>query len=336
MQEQNPLMTLAIFLAVISMATASAWALMIRMPGQSHAGAPAPQDAGTQAMAERLEREVRVLAGGIGERSVWNPAGLERAARHIEQALQSAGYATAPHAYESHGVSVRNIEASLRGTELPEEIVLVGAHYDSVRGTVGANDNGSGVAALLEIARQLAGAPLARTVRFVAFVNEEPPHFNLGDMGSRHYADMAIGRGDRIVAMFSLETIGCYFDEPGSQRYPFPFNLIYPDTGDFIGFVGNIASRALVRRSLGIFRDTTPFPSEGVAAPAWIPGVAWSDHASFWRHGVPAVMVTDTAPFRYPYYHTTDDRPEHLDYARMAVVTEGLTRVVRTLAAEGI
>ena len=135
--------------------------------------------------------------------------------------------------------------------------------------------------------------------------------------------------------MFSLETIGCYLDEPGSQRYPFPFNLFYPAAGDFIGFVGNVGSRRLVRRAIDVFRRQARFPSEGVAAPGWIPGVSWSDHASFWPYGYSAVMVTDTALYRYPHYHSPEDRPRHLDYARMARVVTGLVRVVSTIAEEG-
>jgi Zn-dependent M28 family amino/carboxypeptidase len=209
---------------------------------------------------------------------------------------------------------------------------VIGAHYDSVAGTAGANDNASGVAALLELGRLLKKTKPERTVRLVAFVNEEPPWFQTEEMGSLVYARRAKKRGERIVAMLALETIGCYSDLPKSQHYPAPFNMFYPDTGNFIAFVGNLRSRSLLRRAIGTFRATTPFPSEGVAAPESISGIGWSDHWSFWQEGYPALMVTDTAPFRYLHYHESEDTPEKLDYERMARVVTGLGRVAMELA----
>ena len=153
-------------------------------------------------------------------------------------------------------------------------------------------------------------------------------------MGSNLYAARAQAQGKRIEAMLSLETMGYFTDQPGSQGYPFPFSLFYPDTGNFIGFVGNLSSRRLVRRAIGAFRVSTAFPSEGVAAPSGMEGVHWSDHWSFWEAGYPAIMVTDTAPFRYPHYHTATDTPEQLDYTGLARVTGGLAEVVEVLASE--
>jgi Zn-dependent M28 family amino/carboxypeptidase len=212
---------------------------------------------------------------------------------------------------------------------MPDQIIIVGAHYDSVLGSPGANDNGSGVASLLEISRLLAGKKPARTVRLVAFTNEEPPWL---DMGSRVYASRSRGRKENIVGMLSLETMGYYSEAPNSQEYPFPFSFFYPHTANFIGFVGNIRSRHLVRLSLATFRNTTQFPSEGTAAPGWITGIGWSDHWSFWREGFRAIMVTDTAFFRYDPYHTRKDTPEKIDYDRLARVTKGLAEVVVELA----
>ena len=183
-----------------------------------------------------------------------------------------------------------------------------------------------------ELARLLAGQQLARTVRFVAFVNEEAPLFQTDAMGSWLYVRRSRARGEQVVAMLSIETIGFYSDIVGSQHYPFPFGLLYPRTGNFIGFVGNIASRALVRRSIAAFRQHTPFPSECVAAPGWMTGIGWSDHWAFWREGYPGVMVTDTALFRYAPYHTRGDTPDQINYERMARVVAGLARVVTTLA----
>jgi Zn-dependent M28 family amino/carboxypeptidase len=202
-----------------------------------------------------------------------------------------------------------------------------------VTGAPGANDNGSGVAGVLALARRFAGKPCARTLRFVAFVNEEPGHFQTELMGSWVYARRCKERGDRIAAMVSLETIGCFFHEPGTQSYPAPgLGLCYPTTGNFIAFVGDLSSRKLVRRAIGSFRRGAEFPSEGAALPASIPGIGWSDHWAFWQHGYPAIMVTDTAPFRYPHYHLRSDTPEQLDYDSMSRVIFGLEKVVAELA----
>jgi Zn-dependent M28 family amino/carboxypeptidase len=228
---------------------------------------------------------------------------------------------------------VENLEGEIAGTQKPEEIVLVGAHYDSVPVSQGANDNASGVAAVLEIARLLRTEPFSRTVRFVAFVNEEPPFFQTGEMGSRVYASQSRKRGEKIIAMISLETIGYYSNKKGSQNYPFPFSLFYPDTADFIGFVGNTASRQLVHQVIGLFRKKTLFPSEGIAAPTWILGIDWSDHWSFNEEGYPALMITDTAFFRYDAYHTRQDTPDKIDYERMARVVRGISDIVCELAS---
>ena len=242
------------------------------------------------------------------------------------------GYDVAIQSYQAAGVLSENLEVTRTGWSRPSEIVLIGAHYDSVQGSPGANDNASGVAALLEISREFAQLSPECSVRFVAFVNEEPPFFYWGQMGSMVYAKAARARGDDIKLMVSLEMLGCYSDESGSQSYPAPLRFFYPDRGNFIGFVGNVASRELVRNAIGIFRRVAKFPSEGIAAPESVPGIGWSDHWSFSKAGYPALMVTDTAPFRYRYYHTPQDTPEKLDYDRMARVVVGLSRVIEHLA----
>jgi len=280
----------------------------------------------------RLERHVQALAGRIGERNLRRAGSLDAAERHLDAALRGLGLAVEAQEFEVEGTRVANLESTLAGGALPDQILIVGAHYDSVVGCPGANDNASGAAAVLELARLLASERLARTLRFVLFVNEEPPYY-LGDaMGSRRYARRCRARGERIVAMLCLETIGYYTDAPGSQLYPFPFALVYPSTGNFIGFVGNLASRRLVRRCIGSFRRATAFPSEALAAPGWIAGVGWSDHSSFWEQGYPAVMVTDTALFRYAPYHGPDDTPDKIRYDHMARVVAGLARIVTDLA----
>jgi Zn-dependent M28 family amino/carboxypeptidase len=281
---------------------------------------------------ERVNTHVSTIAGTIGERNHGHAGELAEAAKYIEGVLSESGYIVTRQPYDVHGVTVANVEAELAGGSLRNELVVIGAHYDSVIGSPGANDNASGVGALLEIARLLANNVHARTVRFVAFTNEEPPFFQTEDMGSVRYAQRSRRRNEQIVAMLALETIGYYSEVKGSQSYPFPLSAFYPDRADFIGFVGNVSSRHLIRRAVEAFRKHTDFPAESTAAPGWMTGIGWSDHWSFWQEGYPALMVTDTALFRYDYYHSAEDTPEKIDYERLGRVVAGLAGVVAELA----
>jgi Zn-dependent M28 family amino/carboxypeptidase len=283
---------------------------IVAMPGSSYHG-PLEFTAEEKALAARLRTHVKALAAG--ERNI----DLERAARYIARELGTVS----EQAFRSGGRTVRNIESGAGG-------IVVGAHYDSVPGSPGADDNASGVAVLIELARM--GLP----ARFVAFANEEMPYFETQEMGSQVWAREARRRGERIGAMLSLEMLGYYRDARGTQHYPLPFGWLYPDRGDFIGFVGDLGARRLVHRAIAGFRRHASFPSEGVAAPAFIPGVTWSDHWSFREQGYAAIMITDTAFNRYPHYHLATDTPEKLDYLRMARVTLGLAAVVKELAHE--
>jgi len=321
-------------LTIIPLAILAAIWFVTGMPDNSWSGPRPPLTDNEQLIHDNLKRHVSALAGDIGERNVWRDGSMAAAAAYIRRTLIDAGYTVNIQSFTSRGVTVNNLEAVLPGKAHAEEIIVVGAHYDSVADSPGANDNASGVAAMLELARLLAGTALPRSVHFVAFANEEAPFFYGDEMGSNRYAARARAQGARIEAMLSLETIGYYTDQNGSQRYPFPFNLFYPNTGNFIGFVGNLSSRGLVRRAVGAFRAHTAFPSEGVAAPSGIEGVHWSDHWSFWEAGYPAIMVTDTAPFRYPDYHRATDVPGALDYVGLARVTGGLVEVIEVLAAD--
>lgn len=273
-----------------------------------------------------------MLAGTIGERNIWRPGTLTRAAIYISESLASFGYTPTPQEFEVQDRYVANVEAALPGASAADSIVVVGAHYDTVMGCPGANDNATGVAATLELARRFAGSPRPRTIRFVVFANEEPPFFQTSSMGSVVYAEAARRRGERIAAMLSLETIGYYSEEKGSQTYPHPLDLLFPDTGNFIGFVSNLASARLLRTAVRAFKARTPFPIHSAPAPEGIPGVSWSDQWSFWRAGYPALMVTDTAPYRYPWYHTAEDTPDKINYEKFAEVVNGLEHVVHVLA----
>ena len=327
---------LAVLFLVIAAFLLWAYLTMIRMPGKSYSGLLMPLTGAQAALRDALRRDVEMLASEIGPRGVVRPIELAASADFIERSLQQAGYDVQRQCFDVHGVTCCNLVAQISGSSRADQIIVIGGHYDSVLVDgifcPGANDNASGVAATLALASAFGGRQTTRTLRFVFFVNEEPPYFQQSEMGSWVYAKRCRERDENIVAMLSLETIGCYSDERGSQKYPFPLGLLYPSTGNFITFVGNVGSRKLVRESIGSFRRHAKFPSEGGAFPGSMPGVGWSDHWAFWQEGYPAIMVTDTAPYRYPHYHQASDTPDKLDYDRMARVVEGLEQVVVDLA----
>ncbi len=282
---------------------------------------------------DRLMEHVRVLGARIGERHLGRPQALRAAADYIRRVWSDQGFAVGEEVFEVDGRPCANLLVERRGTLRADAIVVVGAHYDSVVGSPGANDNGTGVALLLEMSRAIKAQSLPRTVRFVAFVNEEPPYFQTETMGSRVHARRARQRGEGTVAMVSLETLGYYANAPRSQHYPFPFGAFYPDTGNFLAVVGNLASRGLAVDFLRHFMAASDFPVEGVATFEAIPGINWSDHWAFWQEGYPALMVTDTAPFRYPEYHTAEDRPERITAPEFARAAHAIIEAVSRLAA---
>ena len=275
-----------------------------------------------------LMQHVSALSREIGERHIWRPRALTAAAEYIEGEFRRAGYEVRRQPFDVEGVACANLEVELRGMDPTSPMVLVGAHYDTVEGSPGADDNASGIASMLEIARLLHSQPLRATVRCVAFVNEEAPFFGSPEMGSRIYARACRANGDRIKLMLSLEMLGYFSSRPGSQRYPPLLRHWYPDRGNFIAFVSNLRSRGGLAGFHKAFRAHSSFPSERLASPGIVPGVSLSDQRSFWQEAYPALMVTDTAFYRYPHYHRSTDTPEKLDYASMARVTAGLANAV--------
>lgn len=270
------------------------------------------------AAADELRKDVEALAF-----SRDNPAALKKAAAYLTGELRKAGYQPRRQAY-AEGL---NLIAERKGTD---HIVVVGAHYDSVPGCPGADDNGSGCAAVLALARRFPENPKGKTLRFVFFDKEEPPYFQQdGRMGSLAYAQACKKRGDKIDAMFSLETMGYYSAKKGSQKHPLGTQA--GDVGDFIALVGHPESAKLADQVLKLYQG--PVRMEKVIAPDLVPGIGWSDHWSFWKRGYPALMVTDTALYRNPNYHTPRDTPEKLDYTRFAQVVDGLEKVLRTLTS---
>lgn len=289
-----------------------------------------------QASMQNLRAHVERLAGEIGERNIYHPGALQAAASYIERQWEQQGYIVERLAYDVSGVRCLNLEITRSGGARRREILLMGAHYDTVMGSPGANDNASGVSALLEMSRLFASVAPALTVRFVAFVNEEAPFFTSRQQGSMVYAEAARRREDNIRLMASLETIGWYCNEPGSQNYPPLFNLFYPDCANFLGFVSNFRSRAAMRRFAKAFRANSDFPLETAATLQSVPGVSWSDHRSFWSQGYRAMMVTDTAFYRYRHYHMPSDTPDKLAYPELTRVTSGLFAAFTELARKGV
>jgi len=301
------------------------------MPGESYRG-PLPElTAGQVKVRDALRRDLARLAGVIGERNVQHPENYASAALFIEKSLGEMGYDVERQEYRAGRHHCVNLSAAVLGNEKADQIVVVGAHYDSLSGTPGANDNGTGVVATLALAQMFAKQKPQRTLRLVFFANEESPYFQTSQMGSLVYAKACRAKNENIVAMLSLETIGYYSDAKNSQQYPSSLRAAYPSTGNFIGFVGNTESKELVTRCIGSFRTHAKFPSEGGALPGNIDGVGWSDHWAFWQANYPAIMVTDTAPFRYPHYHKASDTVDQVDYESMARVVTGLEAVVANL-----
>ena len=332
MARRKLLLLAASLLAVLICAGLGAYYYMLAVPGTPHRGSLPALTADERALAANLKTHIAAI--GAREHNIDHYDELEKAARYIERVLAGYGYQPVLQRFPVRGKDVRNIEATVEAAKPDAETIVVGAHYDSAIGTPGANDNSTGTAAVLELTRLL--SPLAgksgKRIRLVLFVNEELPYFGTDDMGSLQYAKKLAERSERVTAMYSLETLGYYSDAAGSQRYPAPFGLVLPDRGDFISFVGMLGSRPLLQDAMRSFRSHTPFPTIGGVSPGFIPGIAWSDHWAFAQHGFQALMITDTALFRYPHYHKPTDTPDKIDNERLARVVKGIERVVRDQA----
>lgn len=297
------------------------WLSQLQMPGRSFAGDLPSLSHEQRALTRELRQDLVTLSVSIGERHAGRHKALEEAVDFIDAEFCSTGLTLTRLPYEVDGQRFYNLELRKPGAGLD---LVVGAHYDSVPGCPAANDNGTGVVALLALARRAAQLPDRMGLRLVAFANEEPPYFQTEYMGSWVYARGLRRRELEIQGLLALETIGYYSDEPGSQAYPAPLEALYPKVGNFIAFVGNLESAALVHQAIGLFRHHGAFPSQGLVAPEDIPGVGYSDQFGFWQEGYQALMITDTAPYRYPYYHTPEDTIDKIDF-------EGLTHVVSGL-----
>lgn len=318
--------------AALAAAVLAVLAYMIVLPRQPMRAPPPPLTSEQAALSSILAEHVHAIASRPHNLDHY-PA-LEAAACYIEQQLAAMGHHVLLHEYLVAGRPVRNIEVVIEAAaaHAATATLVIGAHYDSPDDSPGANDNGSGVAALIEMARALRRDPSqVLRLRIVFFVNEEQPWGKTEAMGSLRHARDLRASGERVAGMIALETLGHFSEAEGSQRFPVPFGLIYSKRGNFIAFVGLLRARRLLHRCVRAFRSSTSFPCIGGIAPSFVEGFDLSDHWAYDKCGFPALMVTDTAPFRNPHYHTRGDLPGTVDYDSLARVTDGLCAMVRTL-----
>lgn len=280
----------------------------------------------------QLYTHVEHLSVTIGSRSVFEYDKIEATKRYIVSCLKTFGYIPTLQNYDYEGKTFSNIIVSMPGVKYPDETVIIGAHYDTVYGTPGADDNASAVAVLLEVCRALKSISPGRTLKLIFFFLEEPPVFRTEHMGSYVYAKEAKARNENIKAMICLEMVGYYSDKKDGQTFPLPLmSMMFSTTPNFIAVVGNLKSRNLVDKVKNSLLKVSPIPVETLTSVSFVPGVDLSDHRSFWEMGYPAVMITDTAFYRNPNYHTENDTIDTLDFNTMADLLKGLLQAAKDL-----
>jgi len=282
---------------------------------------------------QRLEGHVAVLSEQYAPRSFFDSDNLGKCADYIRLQFAQTSGMVSNQLYTIGRTTVENVIVTFPGTDATR--IVVGAHYDSCDMTPGADDNASGVAGLIELARLLSGVTLRHTVELVAFSTEEPPFFGSRDMGSARYAELLLAQGVDVRAMLALEMIGYFSDDLGSQTYPVRLlHLFYPSRGNFLAIIGNMGQRKLLGQTKRLMRGTTALPVHSACVPSFVPGVGFSDHRNFWAEGIPAVMIGNTAFYRNLAYHGEDDTADRLDYERMSQVVVALFEAVVGLASE--
>lgn len=283
-----------------------------------------------QASPDRLRGHVVAISRNFHPRESQHPENLDRCADYISTHLENAGATVEMQAYTAYGSEYRNVIGRF-GVGKPKKII-VGAHYDACGDTPGADDNASGVAGLLELARMIAADPPDAEVELVAYTLEEPPFFGGPEMGSAIHAAGVAPEKDRIIGVIVLEMIGYFNDEPGSQDYPVPIlKGYYPDRGDFITVVSRWDQSGWIADLKAGMNGATDLPVYSFRGPASLPGVDFSDHRNYWPHDIPAAMVTNTAFYRNTNYHTEHDTADRLDYHRMGKVVVGVYEAIRDL-----
>lgn len=326
------LIACALVIAALTMAVS--WMTGVR--GSSESTAVLASMDRDEKLEEVLRYTVQELSFEIGARSLNRYGQLQRSASFIEEVLKESGYQIQREEYELKGKTVANLVVEVKGSSAANEIVLVGAHYDSYLATPGANCNASGVAVLLELAERVRQHTPTRTIRMVFFVNGESPWRGTDLQGAVRYAADARKRGDDIEVALILDAVGFYSQTEGSQTFPFPLSQCYPTTGNFIAFFGTLDAKAAVQDLLNRWMAVASLPAEGGAIPAWFPGIHGDGHAAFADQGYTAVLVTDTAESRWKDARTVYDSCALLDYQSMSKLVVGLERLVLDVASSGL
>lgn len=282
--------------------------------------------------AARLRADVEMMSVTFHPRDWQNLANLNRCADYIAEEMKKAGAAVAFQDYEAHGISYRNVIGRFGVGK--ERKIIVGAHYDSCNDTPGADDNASGVAGLLELARMIGANPPDLEIELVAYTLEEPPFFSGPLMGSAIHADSVADEKERIIGVIVLEMIGYFSDDPSSQGYPHPLmKAFYPSRGNFITVVSRWDQGAWIKTVKAGMKGATPLPVYSFRGPESLQGIDYSDHRNYWPHDIPALMITNTAFHRNTAYHTSRDTADRLDYERMGMVVVGVYEVIQREAA---
>lgn len=281
---------------------------------------------------DRLYRDVKFMTEINPPRNYANTPSLNQVADYIRKEFDKLGEQVELQKYQVGDIEYKNIICSF-GTQ-HEQRIIVAAHYDVCDDQPGADDNASGVAGVLEVARLIheLKPKLKYRIDLVAYSLEEPPHFRTQYMGSYVHAKSLADAKANIKAMICLEMIGYYSDKPNSQQFPVEaLKNLYPSTGNFIAVVGNMTEVGLVRNVKTSMQKASAVPVYSINAPDNIPGIDFSDHQNFWKFGFPAVMITDTAFFRNPNYHKRTDTIDTLDFGKMSEVVKCIYNAVINL-----
>ncbi len=273
---------------------------------------------------KELESDIYYMSVRLGPRNAFSYERLQKSAEWIKKRWESQGYAVRSRKFSIQGKDYENLEIEIRGQKTPTEIVVVSAQYDTLPDSPGANNNASGVTVLLQLSNLLKNSSPDRTLRLVNFVNEEDPFFGTEWMGSFKYAENAYQKHENIKIMLSIDSIGIYKDEPGSQKLPFPFSVFYPDRGNFLAFIGDFGSRKYMIQATRGFKKGSSFLIKAGIVPKWTKGAAWSDHSSFWKFGYHGMQITDTGAFRSPYHTTKEDTIEKINFDALSRIVMGI------------
>lgn len=316
-----------VFYSLFISAVVSSVFWMKSMPGISYSGKPLPL---TQKQIQNKALYLKQLNEfATTPHNFMYPKELEKTKNFIKSELENYGYKVNTIQYGQQKFA--NLEVVVEPQGENKGTIVIGAHYDSEEISPGANDNGSGVVILLDLAKRFKNLKTDHRLRLVFFVNEEPPYFRQPDMGSTVYADRLVSTGENIQGMYAFDVLGYYFEEDNTQHYPILFAPFFPSKANFVAFVGGLSSRELIQKSVGAFRENAHFAAEGVSAPSYIQGIDFSDHLSFTRHHIPALMITDTAFFRSRTYHTANDTIDRLNLDKMTQLTDELEKMFTTL-----